>query len=470
MSFLDTKCFNLAFNTWGNTSAPKLFMALEGACAENIKDSIGIIFYLRDYRNGLGFRHVGRRALMWLFLNHTEEFEKVMHLIPQYGRWDDLLEFFPNVLNLNDEKFLCRNYSMRNISPLCMEKLLSVQLKIVCLYANQLIDDRRRMHDGEKVTLCAKWAPTEKDSYDRKYETVGTITSVMNITKSKYRKFYISPLRSYLKITERNMCAGEWKSIDYNYVTKHAMIKYIKCFDKYDYERFRKWKDDLVVYKNTSMYVDPHHLLMTMRKKNFFREHTEKIWENVKNCCDGMRNSVACVNTGIGIAENNEFLNDVAMSIAILASNTTQTMFRNSFISHTYNPKTICVKDRYLHCQWRRTCDVPFDTDICIKKLYAHVLCTKSFSVSENVDRIIIITNTSPSFDENVFDELKKIHPGRKIPQLIWWNIMNDSVKVKMLRDNVIIYGFHYVFLREIVKNEKFNIDTILKNITKKYC
>jgi hypothetical protein len=469
MSFLNTKCFNLAFNTWGNTSAPKLFMTLKESCDENIEDTIRTIFYLRDYRNGSGFRRVGRRALIWLFLNHSEEFEKVMHLIPQYGRWDDLIEFFPNVLNLNDEKFLCRNYSMRNISPSLMKKLLSIQLKIVCFYANQLIDDRRKMHDGEKVSLCAKWAPTEKDSYDRKYETVETLINVMNITKSKYRKFYTSPLRAYLKITERNICAKNWKSIDYNCVTKYAMFKYIKCFTKYDYERFRKWKNDLVIYRNTPMYVDPHHILMTIRKKQYFREHAEKTWESIKACCNGLKNSVVCVNTGIGIIENNEFLNDIAMSTAILASNTTQTAFKRSFISHTHTPKTICVKDRYLHCQWRRVCDVPFDTDMCIKKLYSHILGIKSFS-SENIDKIIVMTNISPSFDENIFSEIKKIHDRQKIPQLIWWNIMNDKVTVKMMNEHVIIHGFHYVFLREIIKNKNFCIEIILKNILKQYC
>ena len=73
----------------------KLFKYLEKASEEDIIDTFIICFNVRDPRGGKGERDIGRKMFTWLFLNKPEKFEKVFHLIPEYGRWDDLLYLFP---------------------------------------------------------------------------------------------------------------------------------------------------------------------------------------------------------------------------------------------------------------------------------------------------------------------------------------------------------------------------------------
>ena len=57
------------------------------------------ILYVRDPRNGLGERRLGRELLKVLLLDieycyHREIFEWVVNHLYDYGRWDDLVDLF----------------------------------------------------------------------------------------------------------------------------------------------------------------------------------------------------------------------------------------------------------------------------------------------------------------------------------------------------------------------------------------
>ena len=61
------------------------------AFAESPQDALRILFWARDVRGGAGERRVFRICISNLAENHPEALIKNLHLIPEYGRWDDLL-------------------------------------------------------------------------------------------------------------------------------------------------------------------------------------------------------------------------------------------------------------------------------------------------------------------------------------------------------------------------------------------
>ena len=91
---------------------------------ESIVDTFLIAFYIRDCRGGKGERALGRSALLWLFINHPVQFLKVLKFIPEYGRWDDVLQFFPNVYSASDDIDRC-----------------NVQIKMVELFVEKIKED-----------------------------------------------------------------------------------------------------------------------------------------------------------------------------------------------------------------------------------------------------------------------------------------------------------------------------------------
>ena len=101
---------SLFFKTDRGLNLPTLYKYLSESSKESIVDTFLICFHLRDCRGGKGERELGRKALTWLFINFPDTFEKISYLIPEYGRWDDMMQFFPNVLNLHNINYVKDNF------------------------------------------------------------------------------------------------------------------------------------------------------------------------------------------------------------------------------------------------------------------------------------------------------------------------------------------------------------------------
>jgi len=188
---------------------------------EKIEELVVLSFHVRDCRGGKGERHNGRLLFSYLAVEYPDTFSKVLHLIPDYGRYDDLL-------------YLLTAGIPREAEILILE-----------IIKKQTLEDFDKMNEGKTVSLLSKWMPTEGDSMDKKYNLVEKICSFMDIKKSTYRKKYISPLRSYLKVVETLMCSGRWDEIDFNTVPSCAMNKLKAAFERNVPESYNKWKEGL---------------------------------------------------------------------------------------------------------------------------------------------------------------------------------------------------------------------------------
>ena len=60
------------------------------AFAEDRTTALRILFYARDIRGGLGERRVFRVVLAYLAVHAPEIVEKLLPLVAEYGRWDDV--------------------------------------------------------------------------------------------------------------------------------------------------------------------------------------------------------------------------------------------------------------------------------------------------------------------------------------------------------------------------------------------
>ena len=98
------------------------------------------MFFIRDCREGNGERRIFREYLRWLSENKPEIAKAVIKLVPEYGRWDDL--------------WILLDTSLR---------------EDVCeLAQNQIEDDMEKSIRGKKISLVAKWLPSQNASSDKK--------------------------------------------------------------------------------------------------------------------------------------------------------------------------------------------------------------------------------------------------------------------------------------------------------------
>jgi hypothetical protein len=69
----------------------RLINVFTKAFGENSLTAMRLLFWARDVRGGAGERKIFRDIIEYLAANRTDALRKNLHLIAEFGRWDDLL-------------------------------------------------------------------------------------------------------------------------------------------------------------------------------------------------------------------------------------------------------------------------------------------------------------------------------------------------------------------------------------------
>lgn len=405
----------------------KLYEYISKSASEDITDTFLLAFNLRDPRDGKGERDIGRQILVWLFYNYIEKFEKVYKLIPEYGRWDDLLCFFPNYIE---------TFGLGEIND--QQKIL--QDKIIQFISEQILSDYNSMINGNSVTLCAKWVPSEGDSDDKKYHLVETLVQTMNISKKDYRTKYISPLRTYLKIVEKYMCEKRWDEIEFSKVPSCAMKKLKKAFIKNAAESFASWQQKLQKgeVKINAKVLFPHEVIREIRKNNSVADIIcEEQWKVLEKEVEKLGNfdkTLVVVDTSGSMESNNYLPLDMATALGLLISNNVQGEFHNHVITFHESPSFQVLKNGNLESRYKQLRNIPWGGSTNLQGVFDLILNKAKLAKlkeSEMPDKIFIISDMQ--FNEvegwhgqktnfEVVDEKYKLS-GYKRPKIIFWNV-----------------------------------------------
>lgn len=478
---------SLFFKAVRGLETSRLYEYLIKSAEENIIDTFLLVFHIRDCRGGKGERELGRLSLIWLFINYPKEFINVAPLISEYGRWDDLIELWPGVLNLTNDIIVKYN------SKASLSQLQELQLSIVRIFGHQLTNDKFEMGAGNPTSICAKWAPTENDSYDRKYGVVDTLTKVMGITPKIYRKQYISPLRQYINVVERYMCEKNWDNIDYSKVPSCAMKRLKKAFEKHSPEQFSIWKNKLkngeVTVKAKQLF--PHELIHELRIKNYDDQVSEAQWKvleeeakklgSLKDCvfvCD-VSSSMLSWNNAICCKKNKSFCPmDVAIGLSLLGANTVEGQFHNHIITFSEKPTFHLVSDESLliryhklkQANWGGSTNLQATFDLILQKATIHGLSQNDmpkrvFIISDMQFNVADCNSNCTNFQEI---DRKYIACGYKRPDIVFWNVCGSSNDFPVsVADNgtALVSGFSPSIMTSFLHGNNFSPYLILRNV-----
>lgn len=430
---------------------PQLYNYIRDASKENLVDAFVLAFNLRDARGGKGERELGRKCLVWLFINYPDEFEMVLPLISDYGRYDDLLQFFPGVLDLTNLDHVRRNYVADVPDKRALERLQSLQRKVVQLYAQRMLEDRKSMDDGNVVTLAAKWSPTENDSLDRTTGVFKTLAQEMKVTPRNLRKQYNTPLRAYLKVVESFICSGQWDKVNYNQVPGHAMKKLRKAFEKHDEQRFVAWrealkKNDPKVAKVNAKTIHPHEIVREIRTKGCHDDVLEAQWrvlvEETKKLGSLEHTLVVCDVSG-SMESPNHLPMDISCALGMLISECVHGAFRNHIITFSADPTFFEIPDGTAFDRYRKVKSAPWGMNTNLQKTFEMILRRGQeckLSDDDMPKRIIIVSDMQ--FDQiegggyygsrssqtnfEAVDEMYR-NAGFTRPQIVFWNVNGSS-------------------------------------------
>lgn len=480
---------SLFFKSVRGLNTPQQYIYLREAANENILDVFLLAFHTRDCRGGKGERTIGRKALVWIFINYPDRFMKVFDKIPYYGRWDDMLEFFPKVLELTNIDFVRENYASTIPNEKYLNKLLNYQKIIVNKYAKQLTEDIVMMNKGESVTMAAKWASSERDSMDRKYSTFKTLAKALGVTPRQLRKDYLVPLRSYLKVVETYMCSHRWDSIDYNKVPSCAMKKLKKSFENNDSDRFLSWKTALMkndpsVAKVCGKQLYPHELIKEIRLKGYADEVCEAQWkiqeEEIQKL--GTLEDILCVvDTSASMTINNSLPLDVAVSLGILVSGAVKGVFKNHVMTFNTRPEMVLIKPGSLTDRWKQVRDITWGGSTNLQLTFDVILERGKECKLTDADmpkKLLIISDMQ--FDQingyqygppriTNFEEIDRKYKASNFtrPQIIFWNLNGETTDFPVTAgDNgtALISGFSPSILKAILNGKDLSPYNVMRD------
>jgi len=452
---------------------PVVFLKLlEDSARENVEETFLIVFNLRDVIYGKGERHLGRIAMKWLFEKFPEKFCRVMDLVPEFGRWDDLYSFFPN-----ENSFGQCEYSQ----------------KAVKIFSHKLQSDYKLMKNGFPISLAAKWVETENSSDDKKFKRVKTHCGEMKLHEKGYR-VRNGAMRSYINIVEKAMCNKEFEKIDYSKVPSQAMNKLKKAFLRNDKPRFEKYITDLqtgAAEVNTKT-LQPHEILANYMGKNCLNywniqespdELVEAQWKTLVHETKKLsvldKTLVVSDTSGSMFGETGLPIK-VSVALGLLISECCScNSFKNQIITFDQCPQffeffeedTLLTKiQKIAKAQWGCNTDLIKTFSIILKRAVEYKLAPE-----EMPERVIMISDMQ--FDQacsgNAFSNFEIIdqmflQAGYTRPTLVFWNVAHRTLDFPAQRDFkncALISGFSQNVLKTVISTQNFTPVNVMNEV-----
>ena len=292
------------------------------AWTEDRDIAMKILFYARDIRGGLGERRVFRVIFSALAALEPESVRKNIALIPEYGRWDDLLELLGTPCEADALAFI----------------------------KEQLTADLAALEAGEPVSLMAKWLPSVNASSEETKKQAQIIAAAMGMNSAQYRKA-LSALRAEIKILENNLREKDY-TFDYSKQPSKAMFKYRKAFNRNDGERYSEYlnsveKGEATIHTGTLL---PYELVRSAMTTSDTKERKslDVTWKALEDFTDGRNALVVIDGSGSMYGFGNPRPCDVALSLGIYFAERNTGLFHDHFITFSTNPKLVEIKGKDL--------------------------------------------------------------------------------------------------------------------------
>jgi hypothetical protein len=428
------KCVDLFFSIGAmrGKSQDKVVSLFNEAYNENPLVASKLLFWSRDVRSGAGERQIFRDIVTHLTTTTPQTVRKNIGLIPEFGRWDDVLVLVGT--ELEDDMFILIKDSLTN---------------------------------GD--ALCAKWMP-------RKGDVANRLRKLFRFTPKEYRKMLVN----LTNVVESKMCAKDWESIDYSKLPSLASSRYQKSFVKNDTERYDEYKKALIdgTAKVNAGAVYPYDIIKSISQGGDTIV-SEKQWESLPNWMEGSNERVLPVVDVSGSmccpAGGNDNLTcmDVAISLGMYISERNEGNFKDAFITFSDEPQlqylTGGLKERLNQL---RSADWGYSTDL--ESVFNLILNqAKIYDIPQDKmpTKIMILSDMefnqatrsdlgSQSMIESMYEMA-----GYKKPDIIYWNLNASGANFPVefnKNGTALVSGFSPSILKPLLAGKNMTPESIM--------
>lgn len=433
------------------------------------------LFYARDCREGIGERRLFRVVMKYLAKSNPEIVVRVIPLVAEYGRWDDLWCLLDN------------------------DKIAQTVYTII---GKQLIEDWQNMKVGQPTSILAKWLPSPNCSSKETKKYARQICKALGFTEREYRKT-LSTLRKYLDVVERKMSAKQWSEIKYEAVPSRANLIYNSAFLRNDEVRRREYlgkleKGETKINASTLFPHDIVHKYMTgsmwIARLSPKDATIEALWKALPDTVQGCGNTIV-VADGSGSmttrVDNNSGVTalEVANALAIYFAEHSSGQFKDKYITFSERPQFVDFSNcKSLHAKLQTALVYNEVANTNIEKVFDLILTTainNRMHQSDLPKNILIISDmefdscatygTSRGYGVNkptkrLFDAIaqKYAKAGYKIPRLVFWNVNSRTGTIPVKENNLgvaLVSGFSVNVAKMVMSGKVDPFECLLETL-----
>lgn len=360
-----------------------------------------LVFYARDIRGGsqIGERRVFRVLIKYMAEYHPEALRPNLDLVGVYGRYDDLYELIGTPLE--DDMWAA------------MKK--------------QFVEDMKNYHEGNAVSLLAKWIKTA-DASSEKTRKLGILTA-RKLGYPVYNfKRMVRALRKRIGVIESLMSTGRWDEITYSEVPSRAMMIYRKAFERHDEKRYAEFINKAVngeekIHSGTLYPYDIVEKVWDSPNKTL-----EAQWRQLPNYIEEGINALVMADTS-GSMHGRPL--DTAVGLAIYFAERNIGAYHGKWMSFSRHPKIHLLHGETLYQKLNNIDRQDWMMNTDLKEAFDLVL---SIAIDNEVPQnempksIIVISDMEIDYcgDRNwsFYDKMaaKFAKKGYTIPQIVFWN------------------------------------------------
>lgn len=463
---------NFAVSSLRNETSECIKQRFAKAFFENKLLAIKWLFFAGDVRGGLGERRLFRIGMEYLAENETETANKLLKLIPEYTRWDNLVVLL--------DTSLCDN--------------------VVAIIKEQLNNDMYQMGRNNAISLCAKWMPSANASSNETRRLAKILISKLGVTERQYRKMLVS-LRSYTNVVEVKMSNREWSGIDYSAVPSRANLIYNNAFLRNDEQRRREFLNKLENGKTkiNAGVLFPHDIVHKYRSNGWsLKKHDtalEEMWKALPDYVKESGNTI-CVADGSGsmttpVGGTGVTCLDVANALAIYFAERSSGQFKNKYITFSERPQLVnlanakTLRDKIgialSHDEVANTnIEAVFDL-ILTTAINAHmkqselpsnilILSDMEFDNCVTTSRFSSSGYRGWSIDKKLFSVIAQRYAeqGYKLPRLVFWNICSPTGTIPIKENELgvaLVSGFSPSIVKMVLSNSTDPFECLLEQL-----
>ena len=394
----------------GMDFATRVAPLVDRAVAEDKLLTAKTIFYGRDARGGTGERRLFRDIIHYAATNFPEIVGPNIHLIPEFGRWDDL-------------------YALVG-TPL--ERYAAAVIR------EQFYKDRV----SETPSLLGKWLKSCNTSSDES-KRLGLWTRLqLGLSEAQYRR-EMTKLRKKIAIVESKMSANNWGDIEYDKIPSRASLIYRDAFKRHDEARYtafieavNRGEKKINAVMNTPQDIVHAYLDGGYGGAKQEDETLEALWENLPDFVHTGENIICMVDTS-GSMYGRPI--EVSTGLGMYFAQRNRGAFHNLLMTFTTTPSFVTLSDHAsLYDNLRTTMNAPWNGSTDLNLACEYMLkFAKEYHVpdEEMPRRLIVISDMEIDQATNGYryrrpfrlhsDELKEMYEraGYTMPQLIYWNV-----------------------------------------------